>query len=136
MKTVSKPKTLTKWEIVRFTLWFEVNESLDAWFASYDLQGNVMENFQFHSAPGVYYPLTEYIEVAQAGTYKFELKNCNTQDTHVFLHIYIEETVFEKPYFYYGVLGITIAVLYPTFLFLGVLVRSLVSKFKRNNHLK
>jgi hypothetical protein len=110
LRTVLNPPTSTKWEIIRFWLWFETNETIDLWFTGYDPQGNVIENITKIRGWGA--------DIAQAGTYTFEIKKYyNTQDIPVLLHIHAEKLIFEKKYFHYGILGISAAMLCPIIFF-------------------
>jgi len=112
LRKFSKP-TLNRWEIVRVKLWFEKNETIDIWFTSYNTKGNVIQNVTFQEAPRTYMVRGPY-ELSQPETYTFEMKNnYNTQSIHFLLHIYIDEWIFEKPYFYYGILELIIAIIYP-----------------------
>ncbi|MEM3788575.1 MAG: hypothetical protein QXN95_01740 [Candidatus Bathyarchaeia archaeon] len=121
------PKTLTEWEIIRFGLLFKTNETINMWFTSYDPKGNIVNDYNFSLDPGIYWGPPPY-EISQPGAYTFKIKNCNTEDKYVTVDILIEEFVFKKPYFYYGILAITIAVLYPTLLLVFVLMRFKMSK--------
>ncbi|MEM3770391.1 MAG: hypothetical protein QXG76_04315 [Candidatus Bathyarchaeia archaeon] len=122
MRKISKP-TLTRWEIIQFYLWFTTNETFDVWFISYDNHGNVVSNYTFSLWPGALLSAAPPYEVSEPETYTFEIKNCDTQDKHANLHIRIEDLVFEKPYFYYGILAIIVAVFYPTLLLIFILVQ-------------
>ena len=52
-------------------------------------------------------------EITQPGTYRYEIKNNGSQDWRGTLTPNISWQLVEKPYFYYGVSGLLIALLYP-----------------------
>jgi hypothetical protein len=57
-------------------------------------------------------------EVTQGGTYRLLLQNIGSHDVHLDVSWNTDFHVYDKPHFYYGVLGLVIALFYPSmFLF-------------------
>ena len=52
-------------------------------------------------------------EVTQGGTYRFSLQNMGSQAIHLRFTWELEWHYYEKPYFYYGVTALAIALVYP-----------------------
>lgn len=124
---VISPPDLTRWEVIRFSLVLEANETVSLRFISYNTQGNVVENLTFtlnsESRREWRY------EIVSLGTYKFEIKEYAAQAVPINLRESIEKWVFEKKYFNYGVLGITAP--FPTLTIVAyILNKLLATKYK------
>lgn len=88
LRKVLNPPTSTKWEIIRFCLWFKTNETIDLWFTAYDPQGNVIENITKIHGWGT--------DIAQAGTYKCEIKNTITRKTYLSFCTFIQRSWYSR----------------------------------------
>jgi len=55
-------------------------------------------------------------EVTQGGTYRLSLQNMGSEDIHPKLSWQLKWHYYEKPYFYYGIAGLLIALVYPAML--------------------
>lgn len=57
-------------------------------------------------------------EITQAGTYTFEIRNLGTQEINGLLSVHLGWELFYKPYFIFGVVAISLALIYPVLLLL------------------
>jgi DNA-binding transcriptional ArsR family regulator len=65
------------------------------------------------------------VDASESGTYRFEITNLDSQDLNVTLQPNIKWQLMEKPYFYYGAAGMTIAVVY-----LGIASTMLIADYR------
>jgi hypothetical protein len=121
----SLPKaTATGWDIcrIRSSLWS--NETYNVWVTSYDPNGVVIRNI---TSQAVGTPLLE-ADINQEGTYSVEIRNDNPTDAvNATLRINVEWEYFEKPYYYYGIAGLVIGLIYP--ISLGLFILRNIIKF-------
>jgi hypothetical protein len=116
--------SLIRWEIIKFSLIFEANETVDLEFTSYNPQGSVTFHMMFTLSPGASKEWSADID--SFGTYKFEIKEHATQAVPINLRACVEHLVFERKYFNYGVFGV--ATTYPALALISYILNKFLFK--------
>lgn len=107
----------TIWRVVTISAELRANKSFTAWTYVYYPDGH-NETYQHEGAIGTVLIDTQD---TQAGTYTIEIRNVGLQEMNAAIEHDFEAEVFEKPYFYYGVDALVVAVVGPVLLVLLVL---------------
>lgn len=108
--------TLTSWDTGR--LWFgleQTNQTNDALFILlYPCSKNEsMRRLDYRQYMFQGYTELFRTEVSQTGTYTFTIANSNSTEINPILHVHLEWETFEKPYIYFGIAGLVMALLTP-----------------------
>ena len=101
-------RTLTAWRTISIWADLDSNETFNAWTYVFYPDGH-NETYQ-HLAVGT--GLIDY-QNAQAGTYTIKIWNTGSQEINALIRKHFSVEVFEKPYFYYGVYALVIALVAP-----------------------
>ncbi len=111
--------TLTSWDEGRLCFRLEqTNQTDDVGFAIVFYPSSENGNMVRLASIGNEYRFQGYIELSSAetsltGTYIIAIANGNSTEISPVLHVHLEWVTYEKPYFYYGIAGLVIALLSP-----------------------
>lgn len=112
-------KTLTYWDNGVLSLPVKPGEYSEMGITIYGPDGTIDPYGVTRLANGL--TVTYQAEVTQEGTYSLWIKNVGLEDIHPSVGWEITWYHFDKPYFYYGVVGLILALFYPVLVLIRLL---------------
>jgi len=109
--------TPTSWDIGKFRFWLESNESLHVGFTYSNRTGADRYEEHIGCTP---FGMTD---ITKGGLYGYAITNLNTTSVvDAELNFETSWNHYEKPYFYYGIVALTIAIIYPVIILIKKIV--------------
>jgi hypothetical protein len=96
--------SVIEWKQYHFQLDFEYNSSMNIVLTVFDTSGNALSNATLRGSPndqGIGIPAF----VTQAGTYSIEIQNEKPQWFYANMTLQLQQYLFQRPLFYYGLVG-------------------------------